>query len=551
MTAYIPAVSPAALRDWLRDGDELAILDAREEESFSASHLLHAANLPLSRLEALAPALLPRPGVRIALTDAGEGVARRAAVRLAELGYAGVHLLDGGNDGWAAAGFPLYSGVHVPSKAFAEVLEHEWDTPHITARDLVERRARGEKITLLDARPFEEHHNHTVPGSTFVPGAELPLRIADLVRDPDELVVVHCGGRTRSIIGAQALISAGLPNRVVSLKDGTMAWALEGLDLAFGAEGRPPSTVSAEARAFAAAAGARVAAEAGVRTVARAEFEAWRAEADERTFYVFDVRTPEEYREGHLPGSLSAPGGQLVQETDAFVAVLGARIALVDDAGLGRARITAFWLKQLGWNDVVVLDGGLGDGPLETGPSVPRVLGLSRLDDDGVERISPRRLLALLGDRGVEVIDLALSKTHKAGHVPGAWFAVRARLADRLTDRLPEGTETVVLTSEDGVWARLAAADLRAAGVAGVPGKPRLLLLGGGNQAWAAAGQPLEKGISRALDAVDDVWFTPRERPGDVARHMTDYLNWEIELPARLADDPDNRFRLLRRRAAA
>ncbi|PWR17815.1 rhodanese-like domain-containing protein [Zavarzinia compransoris] len=545
MTTKIPAITPATLRQWLHDGGELAILDAREEESFSASHLLHAANLPLSRLEVLAPALLPRPAVRLVLTDAGEGVAQRAAVRLADFGYTGVHVLEGGNGAWAAAGHPLYAGVHVPSKAFAEVVEHEWGTPWITARELADRRARGEKIALLDARPFEEHHNHTVPGSIFAPGAELPFRIADLVRDPDELVVVHCGGRTRSIIGAQALISAGLPNPVVSLKDGTMAWAMAGLDLAIGAEGRPPATVSPKARAFAEVAGARVAAEAGVRTVARSELEAWQA-AGERTLYLFDVRTPAEYGEGHMPGSLSAPGGQLVQETDSFAAVLGARIVLVDDAGLGRARITAFWLKQLGFADVFVLDGGLGQGALETGPGTPRVLGLAGIEDEDIERVSPQRLLALLGDRGVEVIDLALSKAHKAGHVPGARFGIRARLADHL----PEGAEALVLTSEDGTWARLAAADLRAAGVAGVPGRPRLLLLGGGNRAWAAAGQPLEKGIPHPLDTVDDVWFTPRERPGDTTSHMIDYLDWEVKLLSQLNRDPDNRFRLLRQPVA-
>jgi len=547
MTTNIAGISPDRLRDWLRDGAELALLDAREEESFSRSHLLHAANLPLSRLEALAPRLLPRLSVRIVLTDGGEGVARRAAQRLREFGYGDVSLLDGGNRAWAEAGYPLYAGVHVPSKAFAEVVEHEWGTPSITAEDFAGRRARGERIVLVDARPYEEHHHHTVPGSTFVPGAELPLRIADLVHDPEELVVVHCGGRTRSIIGAQALISAGLPNRVVSLKDGTMAWALAGRDLAIGAEGHPPPTISPKARQFAAAAGARVAAEAGVRSLSRRDLQAWQAEAGERSLYLFDVRTPAEYNEGHLPGSLSAPGGQLVQETDRFIAVLGARIVLIDDAGLGRARLTAFWLKQLGHADVVVLDGGLGDGALETGPGAPRVLGLSRLEDEDIERISPQRLLALLGDRGVEVIDLALSKTHRAGHVPGAHFAIRARLADHL----PEGAETLVLTSEDGSWARLAAADLRAAGVAGVPGRPRLLLLGGGHQAWVAAGQPVEKGIPRPLDLVDDVWLTPRERPGDTNRHMIDYLDWEVKLLGQLNRDPDNRFRLLRQPAVA
>ncbi|STW14662.1 Rhodanese-related sulfurtransferase [Klebsiella pneumoniae subsp. rhinoscleromatis] len=54
----------------------------------------------------------------------------------------------------------------------------------------------------------------------------------------------------------------------------------------------------------------------------------------DRTTFLFDVRSPEEYAAGHYPGSLSTPGGQLVQETDHFASVRGARIVLLDDDGI-------------------------------------------------------------------------------------------------------------------------------------------------------------------------------------------------------------------------
>ncbi len=148
------------------------------------------------------------------------------------------------------------------------------------------------------------------------------------------------------------------------------------------------------------------------------------------------------------------------------------------------------------------------------------------------------------------MVDLALSKRHKAGHVPGAWFAIRSRLAQAV-EKLPAGTTQIVLTSEDGNWARLAASELRGAGVAGVPGTPELALLAGGNSAWRAAGLPLEAGIPHPLDVVDDAWFTPRERQGDITQHMSDYLDWEVKLLTQLGQDPDNRFRLVRQPAHA
>ena len=86
-------------------------------------------------------------------------------------------------------------------------------------------------------------------------------------------------------------------------------------------------------------------------------------EADRRTLYVLDVRDPAEYRAGHLPGSAMAPGGQLVQETDSWLGVWGARVVLVDDTGV-RARMTASWLRRMGW-DAAVLDSGLDGGGLD------------------------------------------------------------------------------------------------------------------------------------------------------------------------------------------
>src|SRR5205807_9155484 len=112
----------------------------------------------------------------------------------------------------------------------------------------------------LHSRAYEEYHSNSIPGAISVPGAELVYRYNELVPSSDTFVVVNCGGRTRSIIGAQSLIDAGVPNRVVSLKDGTMAWHLAGFDVLAGATGRAPEAsaegiAAAQARAGAGAGG--------------------------------------------------------------------------------------------------------------------------------------------------------------------------------------------------------------------------------------------------------------------------------------------------------
>jgi rhodanese-related sulfurtransferase len=531
MAARPGTITPAELRGRLHDGGEIAIVDAREEGGFAAKHLLMAACLPLSRLELIAPGLLPRRSAPIVVCDDGGGLAERAAGRLTDGGWSDVSVLAGEVSAWEAAGFPVYSGVHVPSKAFAEVVEHEYGTPWISAEELAQRQKQGEGFAIFDSRSYEEYHSNSIPGAVSVPGAELVYRFYELAPSPDTFVVVNCGGRTRSIIGAQALIDAGVPNRVVSLKDGTMAWHLAGFEVVAGATGRAPE-VSAEGIAMARQRADTVARRYGVPVIDRGLLAQWQNEADRRTLYLLDVRDPAEYRAGHLPGSVTAPGGQLVQETDSWLGVWGARVVLVDDTGV-RGRMTASWLKRMGW-DVAVLDDGLDRARLEQGmPDNPsNVFPLAGPEPATV-------VAAELRANPAVIVDLAPSRRHREGHIPGAWFAIRARLASALA-KVPAAGD-LVLTSEDGAIARFAAAEIPP------HGGRRMRVLAGGTAAWKAAGLPLETGMGRLADEPDDLSLSARDRPAERERYMREYLAWEIDLVNQIARDADCRFRLAAR----
>jgi rhodanese-related sulfurtransferase len=276
-----------------------------------------------------------------------------------------------------------------------------------------------------------------------------------------------------------------------------------------------------------------VAARCGIARIDRRTLESWRAEATQRTLYVLDVRTLEEYEAGHLRGARLAPGGQLVQETDSHMATWGARVVLVDDNGV-RATMTASWLKQMGWPDVAVLVAGAADGDWVTGRHVPRVLGLEVTSAPGIDAMELRGRLAA-GE--VVVIDLDPSRRYALGHIPGAWFAIRSRLGATLAN-LP-ANRAIVLTSADGALATLAAAERRAA--ASVP----VMTLTGGTRAWIQAGLPLETGATRMADQADDVFLSPRERGQKREDAMREYLTWEINLVNDMAKDDDHRFRVV------
>lgn len=436
----------------------------------------------------------------------------RGAAVLARLGYTDVSALDGGTRAWANAGLEIFVGTNVLSKAFGEVVEVEAGTPHLPAAEVARLQATGTDMVVLDSRPMAEFRDMSIPGGLDCPGAELVHRARQAAPNPETLVVVNCAGRTRSIIGAQSLINAKLPNRVMALQNGTMGWEFAGLTLSHG-ETRTVPPPEPETLAWAQAAAADLAKRAGVRRCTPAELDAFRSDKG-RSLFVFDVRSPEEYLAGHMPGTRSAAGGQLVQSTDQYVGTLKSRIVLADAEDV-RALVTASWLVQMGWRDVFVLEGGIA-GPLETGPEPRRVPRLGALRPDWIDATA-------LAGGDAAIFDIGSSRAFKNGHIPGAYFTPRARLAEAVEAHAADAT-TVVVTAEDVALAMLGAADLAGGG-------RRVRVLLGGNAAWRAAKLPEETGSERLL-AQDDVWLAPSQYPlEEQEAEKRRYIQWELDLP--------------------
>jgi rhodanese-related sulfurtransferase len=358
------SVTPSEIRTALLLRDEIALLDVRHEAAFATGHPLFAANMAADRIALEAEMRLPRRDVPIVIYDNGEGLVAAAADQLAALGYSNFRQLDGGLDGWRRAGYELFEDVNSYAKAFGELVESRRQTPSLPADEVASLIANKANIAILDVRRFDEYATMNIPGSVSVPGAELVLRAREAAPDPATTIVINCAGRTRSIIGTQSLINAGVTNKVVALRNGTIGWTLARQNLEHGSDRRggigPFAGAEANAR--------DVAYRAGVRRISPQQAKAIEAQTD-RTLYRFDVRDAEEYTAGHIAGFRHYAGGQLVQEIDMAAPVRGARILLSDKLGI-RADMTASWLAQMGW-EAYVLDGGY-DGALEVGP--PKVL---------------------------------------------------------------------------------------------------------------------------------------------------------------------------------
>ena len=510
---------------------EWALLDVREEGAFDTGHPFWAVNVPLSHIESRIPGLVPRLGTPlVVLDDADDGLASRAAKCLSAMGYTDIHVLEEGLAGWRKAGLPIHAGIYVPSKAFGEYVEHHYKTPSISVERLKVALEQSEDMVVIDCRPFEEFTTSSLPGSINCPGVELITRVYSLLENEKTTVVVHCAGRTRGIIGAQTLINAGLRNPVVTVENGMAGWLLSGQPLAHGgANVAPAPTLESLQKAFEAT--QRLADAVGLRTIHANQLREWRQDTS-RTLYLFDVRTPQEYEAGHIPEARSAPGGQLLQAFDTFVGTRNSRIVLVDDNGI-RARITGFWLRQMGLEDVAILEAACGlvrnrlASTKENGHRVHEPLGVM------VSEITVLQLHQLLAEGNAVVLDFSDSLKFGRGHIPGAWFAVRARIAEALS-KIPPGLQ-LVLTSEDGNFAALAYSDVKQ--ISSTP----VSVLRGGNSAWSMAGLPMESGRERLTTKNDDVWYSPIDRP-DPIQAIHNYLDWETELIDRIQQERGVRF---------
>ena len=509
------------VRHCLLTRQEIALFDLRGEALYALGHPLFAASLPLGHMESQIFEMVPRKDTPIVVYDEGEGLVSIAINRLSALGYSDVNALQGGLSGWRAAGYELFQDVNSASKAFGELVESQRNTPSIAAPDAKALIEGEDNLVVLDARRFDEYQNMSIPRGVNVPGAELVLRARTMAPDPSTTIIVNCAGRTRSIIGTQSLINAGLPNPIMALRNGTIGWMLAGQKLDKGRDERFPELNDKDtevARDLASAVSYR----AGVKRIDVDGLVALEQDSG-RTLYRFDVRTLEEYSAGHIPGFRSAPGGQLVQETDAFAPVRGARIVLSDDIG-PRADMSGSWLAQMG-GEVYILEGGF-EFSLDKGPGAS-----TRPDLPDAEVIDCDKLEQELST--VRLVDVSKNPAYRRGHIKTAVYAKRSQIEDIL---VASDDRPIVVTSDDGYLAHFAAAEIKA-----LSGRS-VFALEGGNSAWKASGRVLERGEGEELVVPDDVYRRPYEGTDNPNSAMQAYLDWESGLIGQLEKDGTHGF---------
>lgn len=526
--ANVPSVSPQELKQLLnRDDQEIAFLDIREFGEYGTGHPFQSVNVPFSLLEARIGGLVPRLGTSLVVMDnRDEGRARRAAQCLVDLGYSNTDWLEGGAAGWRDAGYSLFAGVNVVSKTFGELVHEQLKPAEISAVQLDEWQRQGRPVYIIDGRPVAEYNKMTIPASVCCPNGELARRIPTMLgRDTETPVVVNCAGRTRSIIGAQTLRWLGIRNPIYALENGTQGWQLAGLSLEHGSNRYYPDETSTDA---ALASAARQLAECHeVAAIDESTLNDWLAE-DQRTTFVFDIRTDEEYREDGPAGAVHAPGGQLIQATDHWVGVLGARVVLIDDDEC-RAPLVASWLSLMGI-DVAWLRGGR--------KSWESLRKITKQTESDVLLKGPRKVeLEVALDPATLCLDARPCMQYRKGHLPGSRWINRSLFNQQLA-----GTDCqhAIVIIADKERAACLAIELKAQGFYNIGWLDPV------SADWASKGLTLERTPGKPNDdsCIDFLFFVHERHDGNLEASRR-YLAWETGLVAQLDDQERSIFRNL------
>lgn len=521
-------VAPRQLKTMLEGeaGRAFALIDVRGHGEFRRGHILGATSLPRRMIEFRMRELVSFSGTPIVLCDEDGRRASLAAKTLERMRYSDVAVLEGGLSKWVESGYNTELEMNTLSKIFGEKVFSEWRVPEVTAQELNEKLRRGEDVTIIDVRTHEEHRVSCIPGAINIPGGELALRISEAVTDPSRPIVVHCAGRTRSIIAAATLQKLGFQN-AFALKNGTMGWELAGLELQHGAKTSvaSPSHVSiSESEVLVSG----MAGSQGIQRLSIEDLKDVQSRRDGENVYLIDVRTREEYISGHMPGFQWFPGGQAVQQADELIAVPDGKIIFACDGRI-RSTFAAYWFRELGYPHVYTVDGGVKAWTVR---GLHVEVGMQGLVPFGLEDararvklLSPIKFNLAVEEDKLTLIFVGTSQNFADGHIPNSHWLPRDWLELRVSGLIPSNHTPIGVTCSDGLSSPLAAVTLMDLGYESVK------VLEGGVEAWRNVGLPTSQGSGELDGTVDDVLPFIGTRMS--REEMLRYLVWEEKLAER------------------
>jgi rhodanese-related sulfurtransferase len=350
---HVPEIDATELHTRLARGDKLVILDTRTPEEYRRFCIPGGRSVPGGEL-ALRITDITRdlaPDTTVIVNCAGRTRSIIGTRMLQRMGLTNVYGLKNGTSGWVLAGHQLEQGADrmalpepspegiAAAEAYAARLASE-DGVRLLAipalRAMMERRQR-ETVYLIDVRTAEEYAAGHIPGFRWFPGGQAVQRSDDVAVVKNCPIVFACDRKARAIFTASWYRQMGF-QEVYAVEGGTGAWVASGLTLEQGmAEPAPVGLAEARSRVRILSPQALQAANPGV---------------------VIFVDTSQDFARGHVPGARWVPRGWLELWIGNIVPEHHTPVVVTCTDGRN-ATLAGATLKDLGYRDVAVLEGGM------------------------------------------------------------------------------------------------------------------------------------------------------------------------------------------------
>jgi len=212
--------------------NNVAFLDVRTRKAYVQEFAFGAVNCPLDRFSLMIADLVPDRSTLIIMIGANKKAISNTNLILLKKKYSNVHYIKGDYQAWKKAKLPMWAGEFTLSKAFGEWIEATGKVNNIFPNKLNRMHQQPDSQLLqIDARPKIEYEKFTLPYSKHCSGGELPAYLQKT--SSKKTIIVHCAGRTRSIIAYQTLLDFNISQKKYVLNGGTQNWVLNGLERAY------------------------------------------------------------------------------------------------------------------------------------------------------------------------------------------------------------------------------------------------------------------------------------------------------------------------------
>jgi len=318
----------------------ISFLDIRERKQYVHGFAFGSVNCPFSKFKYLIKELVPDLNTNLILIGVkNNNQTNQIQKILTKFRYCRSYIIKGDYKNWKKHKFPLWAGEYTFSKAFGEWIEITSNIKNIYAKELNKIHKKNHNYLQIDARPKKEFEKFSLPQSVQCSGGELPCYINNK-ENLKKNYIVHCAGRTRSIIAYQTLKDFDFENKKYVLNGGTQNWVLNGYDRKFNNKSKIKSTKINYKDDLKLA-----------NTVAKKfNIPLTHIESKKANSYNFQINS-EIKNFKKIPGWKQVNATTLIQSTDKFISSTNTKVLIFSHIP-SSAVFTVIWLRRMGYQAI-------------------------------------------------------------------------------------------------------------------------------------------------------------------------------------------------------